>query len=114
MKNARLLCVWALLVALPRSASAADFQISATTVAQGYELGAADGSVVARRRLAQYVRLNGYNLIDDTTGTLYFVSSFRLDSDFGLTNTDSTITGAQYLRQGLRELDSPGFSLLYG
>jgi hypothetical protein len=92
-------------------AFAADFQISATTLAQGYELGAADGSVVARRRLSQYVRLNGYNLLEDNT--LFFVSSFRLDADFGLTNTDSAITGQQYLRQAIRELDSPNFSLLY-
>jgi hypothetical protein len=102
----------ALLLALTLPAGAADFQISATTIGQGYELGAADGSVVARRRLSQLVRLNGFNLLDDNR--LFFVSSFRLDADFGLADADLAIPGAQYLRQGIRELQSPNFSLLFG
>jgi hypothetical protein len=111
MKTRLLLIQAAVHLACSQPALAADFQISATTVGQGYELGAADGSVVARRRLTQFVRLNGFNLLDDNR--LFFVSSFRLDADFGITDTDLAIPGSQYLRQGIRELERLNLSLLY-
>jgi len=109
--KARLFVLSAALLAPAPLARAADFQISATTVGQGYELGAADGSIVARRRITQLVRLNGYNLFEDNR--LAFVSSFRLDADFGLTQTDLDIPGPQFLRQTIRELQTLNFSLLY-
>ncbi len=100
------------LVGAPISARAADFQISSTTLAQGYEYGAANGDVVARRRLAQFVQVNGYNLLPDNK--LTFVSSFRLDADFGIGATDNAIPGPQYLRQNIRELQTANMTLLYG
>jgi hypothetical protein len=99
-------------IAAAPASRAADFHVQSTTLAQGYEYGAANGDIVARRRIAQLVQISGYNLLPDNQ--LFFVSSFRLDADFGLGAAEAAIPGASFLRQDIRELQTSALSLLFG
>lgn len=74
-----------LLACLPTSsAHAADFNVSAHTVGQFFEYVRVDNDVVPRRRLTQYLQLNGFDLLGDGENQLSFKSSFRFDTDLGL------------------------------
>lgn len=78
----------AVLLAAPRCAHAADFNVSAHTAAQFFEYVRVDGEVVPHRRVTQYLQLNGYDLLGDGDNTLSFQSSLRFDTDLGLIDED--------------------------
>jgi len=69
---------------LPGLAQAADFNVNAHTVGQAFEYVRVDGDVVPRRRVTQYLGLNGYDLIGDGENELMFKSSMRFDTDLAL------------------------------
>lgn len=76
-------------------ARAADFEVEAETIGQGYQLRQCDDAgrcdtLLDRRRLTQYLNLHAFRILpDDWTGPrhdrnhLYFTSSLRFDTDFG-------------------------------
>jgi hypothetical protein len=82
-----LLLVFAL---VPSLAAAYDFQIDAQTVGQGYQLRAADDTLVNRRRLTQLLGLSVFNVGPrDVIGRpldrnqFYLTLSLRFDADLG-------------------------------
>ena len=103
-----------LFVAAP--ARAYDFQIDAETIGQAYQLSAADGTLVNRRRLTQYLGLHVFNLgpHDDLgrplpNNQLYLTVSMRFDADMGDYDTLTQLTG----RTPERELFPEKLDLLY-
>jgi hypothetical protein len=86
----RLLPITLLLCALPTTARAYDFDIYSETIGQGYQLRAADDTLVNRRRLTQYLGLEVYNLgpRDEVGRALdrnqfYLSTSMRFDAELG-------------------------------
>jgi len=88
--------VLALLLLVPASGEAYDFEIRARTEGHGYQLRRYDGtgvSFVNRRRITQYLGLRIFNLLDDGSrpygaGTpspalIYVHAMMRFDTDFG-------------------------------
>ncbi len=76
----------ALLLAIP--AQAVDVHVSSQTVGQGYQLITAGGDVLKRSRLNQFLGLSVLDFMGDNTNSMSFVSSFRFDSDFGITESE--------------------------
>lgn len=80
----------AALLAEARPAAAYDIEIASETIGQGYQILGANGGVISRRRLDQYLGLSVWNLGPKDAAGLpllknqwYFTSSFRLQFDFG-------------------------------
>ncbi|HEY2746560.1 MAG TPA: hypothetical protein VGL86_18135 [Polyangia bacterium] len=103
-----------LLLAAP--ARAADFQIDAETIGQAYQLAAADGTLVNRRRITQYLGLHIFNIgpHDDLgrplpKNQLYITISMRFDADMGDYDSLAELTG----RTPERELFPEKLDLLY-
>ncbi len=97
-------------------ARAADFEIEAETIGQAYQLAAADGTLVNRRRLTQYLGLHIYNIgpHDDLgrplpKNQLYITVSMRFDADMGDYDQLTELTG----RTTQRELFPEKLDLLY-
>ena len=70
-------------------AFSADFRVQSETIGQGYQIITLNGDIIKRHRLNQFLSLNAYDLTNDGSNLLSFSSSFRLDSDFGITDTDT-------------------------
>jgi hypothetical protein len=99
-----------------RPARAYDFEISAQTIGQGYQLRAADDTLVNRRRLTQYLGLDVYNVGPrDLIGRpldrnqFYLTVWMRFDAELGDYNSQKPLSGVT----GLRELDASRLELLY-
>lgn len=92
------------------SAHAGEFQVSAHTISQNYELVRTDGDVAPKRRLTQYLQLNGYDLLSDGGHQLSFQSSMRVDTDFALIDADFGEKGGRDFGLERRRF---GFHLLY-
>ncbi|MFT7624763.1 MAG: hypothetical protein ACI9WU_003953 [Myxococcota bacterium] len=70
------------------SAGAVDVHVSSRTVGQGYQLITSGGDVLKRSRLNQFLGLDVLDLKGDNTNSMSFVSSFRFDGDFGMTDAE--------------------------
>src|SRR5438552_6736418 len=75
---------------VPAAAAAYDVQVDAEIIGQGYQLRAADRSIVDRRRLTTYLGLSLWNLGEkDSEGLptarnqFNFTLSMRFDTDLG-------------------------------
>src|SRR5207245_65631 len=82
--------VVALLALAGARALAWDVEVSSETIGQGYQLAAANGPLISRRRLDQYLGLHVWNLGPKDAGGVplpnnqwYFSSSLRFEYDFG-------------------------------
>lgn len=82
MKRTLLLAPLIVLMALP--AVAADFQIRSDTIGDFYGTLRSDGTEMSRRRLHQMLGLDVFDLAGDGSNNMFFVSSFRFDSDLGI------------------------------
>jgi hypothetical protein len=98
------------------SARAYDFEISAQTIGQAYQLRAADDTLVNRRRLTQYLGLDIYNVGPrDLMGRplnrnqFYLMVSLRFDAELGDFDTYPDLPD----HTGLRELNASKLDLLY-
>jgi hypothetical protein len=105
-----------LLAARPARAWAYDFQLFAETVGQGYQLRAADDTLVNRRRLSQLLSLSIYNLGPrDAVGRplaenqVYVEVAMRFEADFG----DYPLLPAYTGRTSEREVGEARFELQY-
>lgn len=78
----------ALCLLAPAETEAADFNVNAHTIGQIYEYVRVDGETVPRRRVTQYLSLNGYDLVGDGSNAISFQTSFRIDSDLGLVDAE--------------------------
>jgi hypothetical protein len=65
-------------------ATAADFRIQSTTIGDFYGHLRSDGEEIERRRLHQLLGLSVFDIGGDGSNDIFFVSSFRFDSDFGI------------------------------
>lgn len=79
----------ALLLATAAPARAVDVHIQSETLAQGYQLITSGGDVLRRSRLNQFLGLDVLDMMGDRTNSISFVSSFRFDSDFGITDPEA-------------------------
>ena len=109
-----------ILVAGAREAHAYDVLLNTTLIGQGYQLRAADGRVLNRRRVDFYLRLYVYDILPEPKDPdermkphpqMHFVSAMRLDADFG------SFAGAD--GEDLAVIDEempsrPTFQLLFG
>jgi hypothetical protein len=97
-------------------ARAADYEITSETTGQGYQLRAADNTLVNRRRLTQYLGLDVFNIgpKDDVGRPLdrnqfYVTTAMRFDSELGNYADYTTPPG----RSPEPYLDAARFELLY-
>lgn len=88
----------------PGPAAAVDVHISSTTIGQGYQLITSSGDVLKRSRLNQFLGLDVLDWTGDKTNLLSFVSSFRFDSDFGITDAEA---------DNIEQLKNNNLSILY-
>jgi hypothetical protein len=101
---------------LAGTAHAYDFDIWAETIGQGYQLRAADATLVNRRRLTQYLGLEVYNLGPrDVVGRpldrnqFYLSTSMRFEADLGDFVTYRELSG----RSAQREFLPTQFDLMW-
>ena len=78
-----LLILAAVTLAAPR-AEAADFQIRSETLGDFYAHLRSDRTEIERRRLHQLLGLSIFDITGDGSNQVFFVSSFRFDSDLGI------------------------------
>jgi hypothetical protein len=104
------------LAALSGSARAYDFELTAETIGQGYQLRAGDDTLVNRRRLTQYLGLEVFNIgPKDVYGRplernqIYLSISLRFDADLGDFANVRELTG----RTPEAELNQTRLELLY-
>jgi hypothetical protein len=116
MRAVRLSAVMVVLCALTAPARAYDFDIYAETIGQGYQLRAADDTLVNRRRLTQYLGLEVYNLGPrDVVGRpvdrnqFYISTSMRFEADLGDYPNYRELSG----RSAEREFQPTRFDLLW-
>jgi hypothetical protein len=64
------------------------YQIQSTTMGDLYGHLRADGSDIVRRRVHQVLGVNAFDLLGNGENNLYFVSSFRYSTDFGIEQRD--------------------------
>ncbi len=79
------------LLACPASVSAIDFQVHSRTIGDMYShlRSSWDGEdPIERQRIHQLLSLNIFDMTNDGTNQVYFVSSLRVDADFGVTDVD--------------------------
>ncbi|HZS40754.1 MAG TPA: hypothetical protein VFF06_28170 [Polyangia bacterium] len=113
----RLRFAFALAISLSSTAARAyDFEISAETVGQGYQLRAGDSTLVNRRRLTQYLGLDIFNVGPrDLLGRpldrnqFYLAVSMRFEAELGEYATLQDLSG----HTPQRELFGEKFDLLY-
>lgn len=75
-------------LAAPGAARAAIYQIQSSTMGDLSGSRRADGTDIIRRRAHQQLGLNAFDLLGDGSNQLYFVSSFRFSTDFGIEQRD--------------------------
>jgi hypothetical protein len=115
LRPSRLAPITVVLLLSP-AARAADYEISAETIGQGYQLRAADDTLVNRRRLVQSLGLDVYNIgPKDVVGRplarnqLYLTVAMRFDAELGDFDSLRELAG----RTHQDELHAARFDLLY-
>ncbi len=112
--------VFGAVVCFPGESAAYEVLLDSSLMGQGYQLRAADGRVLNRRRVDVYLRLYVYDILPEPDESkrrgkpypqMYFVSAVRLDADLG------SFAGAD--GQDLASIDEemlsrPAFQLLFG
>ena len=73
---------------LARPAAAVDVRISSETLYHGYRLITTSGDHLNRNRINQYLGLDVLDLMGNGLNTISFVSSFRFDTDFSVTDAE--------------------------
>ncbi len=86
--NRLLLTIAAGVLVFAPPALAIDVHVGSETVGQGYQLINTSGDVLKRSRINQFLRLDVLDLTGDKTNKISFVSSFRFDGDFGITDAE--------------------------
>ena len=83
-RMSRLLVGGFLVCVLAVPVQAADFQVYSRTIGDVYAHLRSNGDAISRHRVHQMLGLNGFDLTGDGSNKVFFVSSFRLDADFGI------------------------------
>jgi hypothetical protein len=65
-----------------------NFRVQSETIGQGYQIITLNGDIIKRHRLNQFLSLNAFDMTGDGSNRISFSSSFRLDSDFGISDRD--------------------------
>jgi len=87
------------------SAEAVNTRVQYETIGQGYQILTIDGEVIKRHRLNQFLNLHAYDITGDGTNLVSFSSSFRFDSDFGISKGEM---------EKMDQLRNHNLSLMFG
>lgn len=93
MRSHQLLAALAIPALAATGAHAAEFQIRSETIGDFYGTLRSDGEEISRRRLHQMLGLDIFDIGGDGSNDLFFVSSFRFDSDVGIEKAELDAVG---------------------